>query len=258
MRLKVVFSLLLSAALVILPVSGADAHFLLLIPSSDVQTQSQGKNLTLDLSFSHPFEGDLMNMGKPKRFGVWTRGKQVNLLDSLKALTVKGFTTFQAEYTIKRPGDLVFYVEPAPYFEPAEGKVLIHYTKVVVNAFGLEKGWDRELGLKAEIVPLVRPYGLWTGNVFRGIVKFDGRPVPWAEIEVEYLNREGKTRAPAPAFVTQVIKADGNGVFCYAVPKAGWWVFAALMESPKKMTYKGRAYPVEIGASMWVRAVDMR
>ena len=28
--------------------------------------------------------------------------------------------------------------------------------------------------------------------------------------------------------VTQTIKADPNGIFTYAAPKAGWWGFAAL------------------------------
>lgn len=57
-------------------------------------------------------------------------------------------------------------MEPKPYFEPAEDCYIIHYTKTVVSAFGLE-GWDRELGLKTEIVPLTRPFGLYAGNVFQ-------------------------------------------------------------------------------------------
>lgn len=40
-----------------------------------------------------------------------------------------------------------------------------------MNALGLEEGWDSEIGLETEIVPLTRPYGLWTGNVFTGMVK---------------------------------------------------------------------------------------
>ena len=37
-------------------------------------------------------------------------------------------------------------------------------------------------------------------------------------------------KAPAGAFVTQLIKADGEGVFAYAMPRAGWWGFAAIDE----------------------------
>lgn len=133
---------------------------------------------------------------------------------------------------------------------------------MVVNASGLPTGWDEEIGLPAEIIPLDKPYGLWTGNVFRGIVKHDGKSVPFAEVEVEYLNhdieknafvKQAKVNAPQDAFVTQTIKADANGVFTYAIPKAGWWGFAALMDGNK---IDGK--DSEVGAVIWVQAKDMK
>ena len=126
-----------------------------------------------------------------------------------------------------------------------------------VGAFGLEDAWGSEVGLKTEIVPLTRPYGLWAGNVFTGIVKVKGRPVPFAEVEVEYLNRPGIV-PPAEPFITQVVRADGNGVFTYAMPREGWWGFAALNEDDVRITKDGREYPVEIGAVIWVRTRDMK
>ena len=152
----------------------------------------------------------------------------------------------------------MFFVEPAPYWEPAEEKFIVHYTKVVVNGFGLEEGWDDEVGLKTEIVPLTRPYGLYTGNVFQGIVKVNGKPVPFTKVEVEYYNKDGKLTAEADPLITQVIKADANGVFTYAMPRAGWWGFAALNEDEKPMIHDGKKYPVEIGALIWVHTRDMK
>jgi len=38
----------------------------------------------------------------------------------------------------------------------------------------MEEGWDQPLGLKAEILPLTRPYGLWAGNTFCGKALFNG------------------------------------------------------------------------------------
>jgi hypothetical protein len=111
------------------------------------------------------------------------------------------------------------------------------------------KGWDEQIGLKTEIVPLSKPYGLYAGNVFQGIVKLDGEPVPFCEVEVEYFNEDGKAQAPTDYMITQTIKADANGVFTYGVPKAGWWGFAALNTSEEKI--KGK--DVEIGAVLWVR-----
>ena len=234
------------------------AHFGMIIPSDDIVSKDDKKEITLQIKFIHPFEGDYMNMEMPKAFGVATAEKKEDLLQSLKKKVIKDFTTWEASYRIKKPGDHVFFVEPTPYWEPAEEAFIVHYTKVIVNALGLEEGWDTELGLKTEIVPLTRPYGLWSGNIFQGIVKVDGKPVPYAEVEVEYYNEDGKVKAPAEPYITQVIKADENGVFTYAMPRAGWWGFAALNTADYTMKHNGEEYPVEIGAVLWVKTRDMR
>ena len=119
-------------------------------------------------------------------------------------------------------------MEPNPYWEPAEDCYIIHYTKTVVAAFGDDEGWESEVGLKTEIVPLTKPFGLYSGNIFQGIVKLDGKIVPFAQIEVEYYNKDKKAIAPTDYMITQTIKADKHGVFSYAAPAAGWWGFAAL------------------------------
>jgi cobalt/nickel transport protein len=56
--------------------------------------------------------------------------------------------------------------------------------------------------------------------------------------------------------VTQTIKADKNGVFTYAAPKAGWWGFAALNEANYKIKHEGVDKSVEIGAVIWVKFQD--
>ncbi len=234
------------------------AHFGMIIPSDDIVSKDDRKKIRLQVKFIHPFEGHYMEMAKPRAFGVMVDGRRYDLLSTLKKKEVKGFSTWEALYRIRKPGDYVFYVEPAPYWEPAEEAFIIHYTKVVVDALELERGWDAEVGLKTEIVPLTRPYGLWAGNVFQGIVKVDGKPVPYAEVEVEYYNEDGKVVPPAEPYITQVIKADGNGVFTYAMPRAGWWGFAALSTADFRLEHEGREYPVEIGAVMWVKTREMK
>ena len=237
---------------------GAWAHFQELIPSTDIVTPQAGNPLALELRFTHPMErGPMMEMGEPVQLGVLGPAGREDLKGALKAGATEGKRTYSAEYGIKRPGDYIFFVEPAPYWEPAEGKMIVHYTKVVVDAFGAEEGWDAELGLPVEIVPLVRPYGLWTGNLFQGIVKQGGKPVPFAEVEVEWRN-DGSVTAPADPYVTQVVKADANGIFSYAMPKAGWWGFAALLEGKPMKGPEGKKVPVEAGALIWVQTRDMK
>lgn len=235
------------------------AHFQELIPSSDILNTDTGGHVALELRFTHPMAGGpLMDMAEPVQFGVLGPRGRMDLKDRLRPTEIDGRRVYGAEYRVEQPGDHVFFVEPAPYWEPGEQTMIIHYTKVIVDGFGAEEGWDADLGLPVEIEPLVRPYGLWTGNLFRGIVKHKGKPVPYAEVEVEWRN-DGSFTAPFDAYGTQLIKADAQGVFGYAIPRAGWWGFAALVEGDEPMRNPdGELVPVELGGLIWVYARDMR
>src|SRR4030066_1317950 len=240
----------------------ANAHFEMIIPSDEMVSQVEKRDIALDVVFTHPFEGHGMSSVMPARFGVVIGEKNDDLLSSLKEVKIKDragetFTAFKTVYSLREPGDHIFYAEPKPYWEPAEESFIVHYTKVIVNSLGMEEGWDQEAGLKTEIVPLTRPYGLWTGNVFQGIVKVNGKPVPFTEVEGEYYNEDGSIKAPAAPMITQVIKADANGVFTYAMPRAGWWGFAALNTDEGTIMHEGKEYPVEIGAVLWVKTYDI-
>jgi len=269
-QMKSNLKILVFASVVLMALAAtANAHFGTIVPSDDIITQQDSKTLNIEVKFIHPMERHYMEMAKPKQFGVLVKGQPASLLDALKPMKGKApdqdkeFTFWTAQYQIKRPGDYTFFVEPVPYWEPAEDIFIVHYTKVCVNALGLEEGWDQPVGLETEIVPLTRPYGLWAGNIFTGQVLIKGQPVPNAEVEIEYLNEKTPKnvtpiKAPADPFVTQVVKADGNGVFSYAMPKAGWWGFAALSEADWKLDHEGAKKGVEIGAVYWVRTHELR
>ena len=80
----------------------------------------------------------------------------------------------------------------------------------------------------------------------------------YAEVEVEYHNEKGTYTAPTDYMVTQTIKADGNGVFTYAAPTAGWWGFAALNTSDETKKHDGVDKDIELGAVIWVHFLDMK
>jgi cobalt/nickel transport protein len=246
-----VVSFVVVLALTLLAASTAFAHFGMMIPDRNVLDQNHRK-VELTLSFSHPFEGHGMDLVKPKAFGVFTDGKIASLLDSLKPVKVMDHEAFEAVYQAKRPGVYQFYMEPQAYWEPAEDTYIIHYTKTFVAAFGADEGWDTPIGLPTEIVPLTRPFGNYEGDVFQGQVLVKGKPAPGAEVEVEFYNKDGEHKAPSDSHVTQVVKADANGVFTFACPQEGWWGFAALSEADYKIKEKS----VELGAVLWVKMDD--
>ena len=245
----------LSASLAaLIATTPALAHYGMIIPNDPMISQEDGRSVALTMSFSHPFEMDGMMLDKPVSFSVTHEGATTDLLGGLQDATVMNDQGYTLEYPLERPGTYIFAMEPQPYWEPAEDAFIIHYTKTYVTAYGDDEGWDTELGLKTEIVPLSKPFGLWEHNVFQGIVKMDGAPVPYAEVEVEFFNDGAGATAPDELMITQTVKADANGVFTYAPPSHGWWGFAALNTADYTLTEQGSGAEkaVELGAVIWV------
>jgi cobalt/nickel transport protein len=232
------------------------AHFGLILPDKSMVIQGDTAATELLLAFCHPFEQKGMDMAKPHKFAVMAGKEKTDLLNSLQETQVLEKQAWKTTYTPKKPGIYAFYFDPAPYWEEAENKYIVHQTKTYLAAFGAEEGWDKEVGLKAEIVPLTRPFGLYAGNVFQGMVKFKGKPVSGAEVEVEYWN-DKKMTAPNDYFITQVVRTDKDGVFTYVVPKAGWWGFSALNEEKQAIKHTdGTKKDAEYGAVLWVQFMD--
>lgn len=258
------FFLLLTALLTVLPL-GARAHFQL-IHTPEVNPGRPG-SVPLKLIFWHPFDnGPVMDMARPEQFFVSFRGKRSDLLDSLKPITFQGAensaAAFDASLPVTRNGDYVIGLIPAPYLEKSEDVYIQQFTKVVVNVGKVPGGWDQPLGLPAEIQPLTRPTNVLAGSSFSGRVMADGKPVPGARLEVEYMAAEPDmtanrprpaTAAPLPGGAIQII-ADQGGNFTFGIPKAGFWGFAALGVGAKK---KHQGKDLSQDAVLWIRAYDL-
>ena len=265
--------LLLTGLAILMMSVPAQAHFQMVYTPEIALVQ--GGTLDFKLVFTHPFgAGHTMNMGKPEQFYmVHTKDDQANkvdLMDRLKPIewTSQGHKgqAYEAQVKVRNMGDYAFAFVPAPYYEEEEDIFIQQITKVIANVGGVPGAWSQPLGLPAEILPLDKPYALWTGNVFRGVVLQSGQPLPNAEIEVEYMNHEplmdknifaekGAVEAPHPAFETMTIYTDDRGQFSFGIPRAGWWGFCALGAGPLK-EHQGKELSQD--AVIWVKAVDMK
>lgn len=251
MRLSMNTMLRGSAALM-LGLQPAAAHYGMIIPSDTMIMQEDNRTIDLTVGFAHPFEEEGMELAMPNIFRLYGPAGEVDLLPELTPTEVMGAAGFSMSLPIQEPGLHVLYMEPQPYWEPAEDAFIIHHTKTYVAAFGLEEGWDETHDLITEIRPLSKPYGLWEGNLFQGQVLRDGQPVPNAEVEVEYFNQGGSITAPSDYMITQTVIADADGIFSYATPAAGWWGFAALTTADYTLPQDGVDKAVELGAVIWV------
>jgi cobalt/nickel transport protein len=273
--MKKMMVLMIGLSILVLSIP-AFAHFQMIYSPDSVP---KSKKINLKLVFTHPFEaGHTMDIGKDENgkihpaiaFGEMHKGKKEDLLNKLRPIEFTSLTNtgkaYEADVRLKGMGDHIFYFIPAPYYEGSEDIYIQHCAKVIFNVAGAPTDWDTPVGdpLPVEIVPLDKPYALWTGNVFRGIVTCKGKPVPYAEIEVEYLNHDvtgnafakgAKVEAPHDALITMTIKADVNGVFAFGIPKAGWWGFAAL-GAGGDLTHNGKELSQD--AVIWVQTLDMK
>jgi len=255
----------------------AQAHFMVTYTPETVL--EKGKDIEMRIVFTHPAEaGHTMDMGGVKEFYVLQkRGdsevKKTDLKGSLKEITWKNpessnkaFAATIARKDIRSMGDYVFCMVPGYYFEKEEDTYMQQIAKLILNVGGIPGNWNEPAGLPCEILPLTKPYGLWTGNVFQGQVLSQGKPVANAEIEVEYMShmpdlktnsmpKKSSVNYPNDVLVTQTIFTDEKGYFTFGLPKAGWWGFAALGVGPEK-EYNGKELSQD--AVLWVQAVDMK
>jgi len=214
-------------------------HFLAVVPEADFVKKREVK---FKVEFTHPAEGGPAMPFEVERATVYLYGKFYPVKLEKKGLTYEG------SFKVVRPGVYQLVVEQKPYWEESEGLYIKQVAKVFVDAYGWEEGWDRPVGLKVEVVPQVRPFGLWEGNTFVGRVYKDGKPLAGATVEVEYYNDRG-LKYPVPVLTTQTLKTDERGYFYYTLPWSGWWGFSVLTEG---QTHEGK--PLELDAVLWIYA----
>jgi cobalt/nickel transport protein len=269
---------LLASALLLASTASASAHFQLIW--SGRMARMPGGAQDVLLIFTHAFKGaPTMSMGQPRALYMLRQPagtKEVEKTDLMKVLEpftfvnddkseVAAFRVPLQGQQIRSMGDYVMVLEPEPFLEETEGKYIQQFSKLVMNVGGVPNIWDKDVGLPAEIRPLNKPYANWPGGVFRGVVLSKGKPVPFAEIEVEYLNRvpdpstrgwsgQPKVKAPHPSLGTLSMKTDASGNFAVGLPKSGWWGIAALGVGPQTQ-WKGK--PLSQDAVIWVEAAEM-
>ena len=251
----------------------ASAHVQLLVPEEgDGQVAPAGVcRLDLRLLEHASQNGPALAMGRPCQLGVLVNGRKTNLTNAVKPRPSGGEPAYMAEFKMKEAGAHVFFLEPAPYWEPAEQVMVTHFAKVILNScdaklptqseMGWEnwEGWDALVGLPVEIEPLVQCTSLWTGSAFTGIVRVHGKPAPRCRVEIEYFNDKGALKVPDNSFLTQIHKTNGKGEFTFAPPRAGWWALTAIPETNKiTRNPEGKKVKAELGGVLWIRCVDMK
>jgi cobalt/nickel transport protein len=256
--------------------SKAFAHFQMLYTPDFAL--DKGKSIEIRHIFTHPFEDkQTLNMGEQhdtkvlapiEEFYVINKRKKTPLSTKLQSIKFQGNTNkghaYSMKYKARKMGDHVFILKPAPFYDKTQDMYIQQTVKSIVNIAGAPTNWDKTIGLNTEIIPLVKPYAIWEGSNFTGIVTAQGKAVPYASIDITYLNRDinlqnnsmgkDKIKAPNKVFSTLTIKANQNGEFTFTIPKAGFWGFCATNLIQNKH-YKNKKLRQD--ALIWVQAKSM-
>ena len=256
--------------------SYASAHFL--VVHTPEMLVERSTDFEMSIVFTHAFAGGpTMEMGEIEDFYAMQTKlgademTRIELSEYLTEVqwhagdeTRTAYTAVIPRATMRSLGDYQVVVNPEPYYEAEEDIYIQQITKVILNVGGAPTNWDQTLGLATEIRPLNKPYANWEDGVFRGIVLSSGEPVPFAEIEVEYLNyqpdfenlrfdEDAELEAHTPAHEYVYLRTDANGTFSIGLPEEGWWGIAALGVGPVT-EHNGKELSQD--AVLWVQAKE--
>ncbi len=243
------------------------AHTTVFIPQSD----PDGKKM-VRIIHCHPFSGsgimgirlhekDTDHLKGLESIKVIHEGKVRDLSD---AVTPDYYTVRNDRreiYTLSldrkngflKPGDYAIVVRHSLHWKEKYGLFLQKTAKFYVNIGGLVTDWPNRL-LKGdpEIIPLVSPYGVYAGTLFRAeAVNSRGERIPHARITVEYLNYNAADNAldvSSPLMSREDLGSvmfftDAGGSFSFIPVRAGIWTFTLSLpakespESGKKIKY---------------------
>ena len=189
------------------------------------------------------FDKDAENPLRPAR-----REDRLGDIEEIRYLNQKAWG---ANVGLDRPGLYQFVIETQPWWSPSEAGYARHIVKTMVPVFGEDWGWDLPLGLSHEIVPLVRPFGLFSPALFAARVLVNGKPAAGVPVQVFRINTE-KTKVPTPWHEEMSLRTLPDGTFSVVLNKAGWWCCTATREGAPLKGPDGQPSPLKESALFWL------
>jgi len=246
-------------ALVLLAAYPACAgYFTILRANPPSISEQKTKEITVSIAFGHPFAQKAVDMDLVQMFaaiahsakedGQPVRSEFLDVLTPAKYLEKNAWI---ATIPLPEPGLYQFVVETRPYWEEAQDSFLQQFAKTLVPVRGCEIGWEIPAGLKLEILPLTRPFGLIAPALFTGRILLDSKILPDAPVRIEYLNEDKRT-VPGPYHQTQYVRSDERGIFSFVCPHPGWWGFAAVAKGDPLKGSDGQAKDTELAGVLWL------
>lgn len=268
------------AAIAGLASSAAFAHTVVM--HTDEMALMRSADVTMPLVFTHATDGGPTMPMEIQSFDLYSGREffvqQTSLMDTLEPVQwldridengrehrVDAFVANIPRETIRSLGDYQLMLTTEPYYDPSDEIYIQQFVKVILNVGGAQTNWYTMVGAPAEIHALKTPYANWVGETFSGVVYSDGEPVPYARLEIDYLNyepdmenlrfaEEPRILPSHPSYKYISMITNDRGEFHFGIPHAGWWAIAALGVGPE---YSKDGVYMSQDAILWVYAEDV-
>jgi len=233
-------------------------YFAILRANPPLVSDSKLTEFNVSIAFGHPFaqtavDMDLVQMFAAIKYPLKEDGQTIRreFLDILKPVDYLKKKAWAATIPLPDPGLYQLVMETRPYWEETQGIFLQQFAQMLVPVQGYEHGWEIPVGLKLEILPLTRPFGLIAPALFTGRVLLDGKILPDTQVRIEYLNEDIQT-VPSPYHQTQRVRTDERGIFSFVCPHPGWWGFAAVTKGDPLKGSDGQPKNTELSGVLWM------
>jgi uncharacterized GH25 family protein len=233
-------------------------YFAILRAHPPLVSNPNRKVFDVSIAFGHPFaqmavDMDMVQMFAAIKYPLQENGQTTRreFLDTLKPAKYLRKTAWAGTIPLPDPGLYQLVLETRPYWEAQQGIFLQQFAQTLVPVQECERGWEIPVGLKLEILPLTRPFGLTAPALFTGRVLLDGKSLPNAPIRIEYLNEDKRT-VPTSYHQTQRVRTDERGVFSFVCPHPGWWGLAAVTKGAPLKGPDGQPKNTELSGVLWL------
>lgn len=173
-----------------------------------------------------------------------------DLLGDVEEIRYQDKRAWGANVALEKPGLYQFILEARPWWDEARQLYRRHLAKTEVPVRGVDRGWHLPAGLRFEIVPLSRPFGLSAPALFSGRLLRDGKPVADAPVRMVCINAE-QGAAPSPWHEALAAVTNALGEFSFVLDRAGWWCCEAVGRDEPLRGPDGELRPVELDALFW-------
>ena len=206
------------------------AHDILVFPEWNDGT------LSIDVKYGHPEDYQAITSEKLFRFDAVTpAGNRVNWhsklkLDGLDLKTMQrpdwntadGVTVLAAQYDngywSKNEAGETVNTSRLSYPKTTMASHNIKFGKALVATGPQHRGFDRVIGQKVELVPMVDPFSLKVGDTLPVAVRLNGKPYVGAGVEI------GDSVTAIPEEKIARYKTDAKGIAQVPIGKPGWQV----------------------------------